>query len=214
MRTVSSSRFLSILGAVLYLCCANAAGFANADRLPGAAVADRFLSGIARAKFGERKELLSGIVWRSCSFAAPAFALAETVSEAIVETDTEGVLGYERTVRLRASVRMGSAAQRVMLFRLLAYAERGSGKWKVWSFQEARNDESCLQLWRDQAGDPSQTEPTYWSNCGRYLALVGHLKEGLSAYERAAESSRTDPQGGSADDLDGVVEDLRKIIGE
>ncbi len=104
----------------------------NTDWPPGS-----LLRGVMSYDPGERKKLLTGLIWDAATVQYPVIASATTLSEAMLDTDTPGVRSYQRTILTIQEMRSGLTLTR--RFQVLAYADRRSGQWKVWAFGEAEN---------------------------------------------------------------------------
>jgi hypothetical protein len=186
-------------------------GFGDPDPGAAAAVADRFLAGIRSCDLVERQRLLSDIIWPSLVFRYAAFVFVETLHEDTFATDIDGVRGYQRLLQAHVPLRVGVAVTK--LYQLVAYPERRSGKWRVWSFEEAPNVAwaySCEWLPPAQAED-EHTSIVRYAEC---LSVSGRLNEALAAYGYAAELSASDPGGEVPVALDDVIRALRRIIGK
>jgi hypothetical protein len=184
---------------------------AEPDLTAASATADQFLSGISSCDVAERRRLLEGIVWQTSTIDHSALADPTTLSDGGFATDSDGVSGYERLVRV--SIRVSRGAQFSKTFRLVAYADRRSQKWKIWSFEEGDDAEGRLAFWRDQVRRASPVEET--SATVRYadsLGASGRLNEALDLYLDLLEGDRWDEGVIVRTRLNEAVSNLRRII--
>jgi hypothetical protein len=199
------------------ICLAAPAAARSADRGQAAAsrVADRFLDAIGSYDLGERQRLLAGIVWHSCCFEYPVATRTTTLAERSFSTDVEGVRGYERLVRVAVPIRAGAGPMLVNLYRLIAYPDARSGRWKVWAFRQQTDGPTCETFWGEQRGDvASEVQREDLVRCGQSLTIAGLLRQGLEAYEKAAEldgdgeaSAFEQPR------IEHAVDELQSIVG-
>jgi hypothetical protein len=176
-----------------------------------ASVADRFLTGIQCSDPVERARLLEGVRWNAPGFEYPVFENASTVLENVFGTDVAGVKGYERLVQLHVALRPGVHVLKT--YRLIAYADRRWGRWKVWAFHGSHDVEGALAHWREQLQPGAEPDPASILEYGYYLSISGRLREALEMYEQAAELVRTDPAGSQTQSqLQATIRDLRRIV--
>lgn len=174
-------------------------------------VADLFLAAIRSTEPLQRASLLEGVRWNAPGFEYPVFDEATTVAESFVDTDVAGVRGYERLVQLRVALRPGVYV--LKSYRLLAFADRRWGRWKVWAFYGSHDVEAALAHWRERLHEATEADQAPSLECAYYLSISGRLQEALELYERAAEAIRADPAAGPMlAEVEATIQDLRRIV--
>jgi hypothetical protein len=208
---------VSIWIALATVICLAMAAPRSVDRPSAAAssVSDRFLHATASYDLGERRRLLAGIVWHSCCFQYPVSTEATTTAERSFSTDVDGVRGYERAVRVAVSVRAGAGPMLVKLYRLIAYPNARSGKWKVWAFRQPTDGPACQPFESEQDDVSTEARRADLVRCGQSLIMAGLLMQGLEAYETAAElKGQDDASAIEQPRIERAIRDLRSIIGQ
>ncbi len=173
--------------------------------------ADTFLRAVRIIELTEGKQMLADVTW-GLDNDFPVFTESSTLFETMFNTDDPGVSGYKRVLEVKGISK--ASTQLFKKYLLIAYKDRISQNWKVFSLREIADAEYEAQESAKMLNETRfTTKSVNYRGYGYWLMMAGKIRQAYDAFKQASESNRINPSKYSTqEEFDVFVKQVGKML--